>query len=140
MQKDHLRDYATDAFRFYARVGKLTGDEYIDLVRCEAIDLRQPKEVREINALHAASEAIGAAYDLDAVGRTLEHLELAGKREAVLAVKAVYFVRPSSPLGYREIAGRVRHFALGLPASERTVYRWLKLARRVFAKERGLRL
>lgn len=140
MLSDHLRDYATDAFRFYARVGKLTGDEYIDLVKSDSACGQQPKEIREINALHAASEALGAAYDLDAVRRTLEHLETIGKRDAILAVKAVYFVMPSLPLGYNEIASRVRRFSLSLPASERTVYRWLRLARKVFAIERGLRI
>ena len=139
MKRDHLRDYATEAFRFYARVGKLSGDEYLKAVRgsfgCVENELQ-----REINANHAANDAMAAACDLDAVKRTLDDLEFSGKMHAAQAVRAVYFVMPSGKISGKVIAGRVRDFSLSCPASERTVYRWLSLARKVFARERGLRI
>ena len=139
MRRDHIRDYATAAFRFYARVGKLSGDEYLKMVRgsfgCVENNLQ-----REIKACCAANEIMGACQDLDAVRRTLDILELSGKAYAAQAVREVYFTRPSGEISGRVIAGRVRDFSLSCPASERTVYRWLSLARKVFARERGLRV
>ncbi len=139
MKRDHIRDYATEAFRFYARVGKLSGDEYLKMVR-GSFGCVQEEDERKRCALDASADIMGACQDLDAAKRTLDDLELSGKMHAAQAVRAVYFVRPSGDISGREIAGRVRDFSLSCPASERTVYRWLSLARKVFARERGLRI
>lgn len=139
MRRDHIRDYATAAFRFYARVGKLSGDEYLKMVR-GSFGCVQDEE-KKIRSMHEkATDLMGACQDLDAVKRTLDDLEFSGKYEAAQAVRAVYFVMPSGKISGKVIAGRVRDFSLSCPASERTVYRWLSLARKVFARERGLRL
>lgn len=139
MMRDHLRDYSTEAFRFYARVGKISGAEYLKKLR-DGFEDDEDLVRREINANHAAACSRGAAADLDAVKKTLEVLEISGKGEVVEAVKAVYFVMPGRNAGGRDFAARVKNFSLLFPASERSVYRWLRLARKIFAKERGLRL
>ena len=55
------------------------------------------------------------------------------------AVEIVYFTAPEQKLKRGDIIDRVRRACIELPADERTVYRYLKMARRMFAEERGLR-
>lgn len=117
MKKDHIRDYATEAFRFYARMGCPTYKE-----------------------AEAATRSAAELYDIVAVGETLKRLECGDKTYIARAVKVVYFVKPDKPLGSGDIEARVTRQSLLAPASERTVYRWLAEARRTFAEIRGLRL
>ena len=116
MRKDNIRDYATAAFREYARLGCPTP---------EAIS-------RERNAALAA--------DLRAVGECLHLLCVEDKPYIADAVRAVYFTSPGVPLRKGDIGARVASFARACPASEREVYRWLKRARVRFAAARGLRV
>ena len=113
MKKDLIRDYATEAFRLYARMG------------CPA-----QKDI--------GGEG-GTAADLRAVSEVLRILSLQGKEEVVAAVRAVYFVAPRQELERGSISARVEAFAVGYPASTRAVYRWLRVARGLFGKVRGLR-
>jgi hypothetical protein len=54
------------------------------------------------------------------------------------AVKGVYFTFGAERLTRNMIALRVRAYAMSVPVDERTVYRWLKYARELFAVIRGL--
>ena len=66
-------------------------------------------------------------------------LALQGKEEVIAAVRAVYFVAPRQEIERGSISARVEAFAVGLPAAPSTVYRWLRTARDLFGKVRGLR-
>jgi hypothetical protein len=113
MKKDLIRDYATDAFRLYARMG------------C-------PSQ-REIGGEGAT------AADLRAVADVMRILSLQGREDVIAAVRAVYFVAPQREIERGSISARVEAFAVGLPAAPSTVYRWLRTARDLFGKVRGLR-
>lgn len=108
MKKDHIRDYITEVFRFYAR--------------------RNDETVLDG----------GQIADISAVEQTIETLEKAGRGEMVKAIRSVYFVQPRRPLRKKEISERVIAFAVALPTDERNVYRWLKTARTLCAYYRGL--
>lgn len=114
MKKDLIRDYATEAFRTYARMG------------CPA------------EAVHSGDAALDA--DIAAVQRTLHYFSAGGREGVVEAVKAVYFVSPGVEIGKGDISARVERYAAEYYASVRSVYGWLQKARLRFAKERGLRV
>lgn len=113
MKKDLIRDYATEAFRLYARMG------------CPA--------EREIGGEGAT------AADLKAVCEVLHILALQGKEEVIAAVRAVYFVAPRQEIERGNISARVEAFGAEYPVSTRMVYRWLRVARDLFGRVRGLR-
>lgn len=112
MKKEESRDYITAAFRYYAAV----------------------------KAGKAKVKTIPEEEDFDAVEKTLELLVRGGRRYIADAVKAVYFVDCQKPLRKQAITMRVRRFAITVSADERTVYRWLREARRICMGVRGLRL
>ena len=114
MKKDLTRDYATEAFRLYARCGS--------------------PSLKEIDGEGAT------AKDLRAVAEVLRILELQGRPEVIAAVRAVYFVAPSREIERGGIGARVEAFAVGCPTSVPSVYRWLRQARKLFAELRGLRV
>nr|DAF50981.1 MAG TPA: hypothetical protein [Siphoviridae sp. ctvhu9] len=78
--------------------------------------------------------------DLLAVADTLNALTNSGKDYICQAVSAVYFVAPTKPLHKGEINLRVTKFAVNNHTDERTVFRWLKEARLLCAKLRGLNI
>lgn len=111
MKKDRIRDYATAAFRDYAK------------------------------RLNSGIDVSGtAAEDDEAVRKTLQYFNSEGKQYISAAVEAVYFCGASEPLRICNISRRVSRYALEQFADESTVYRWLKEARRKFAEYRGLTL
>lgn len=105
-----MRDYATAAFRDYAKR--------------QAADCAKPSVQKD-------SAAIELAFD---------YLKSQGKEYIINAVKAVYFAGANEQLKIREISSRVSRFAIEQHADESTIYRWLKEARDLFAKYRGLTL
>ena len=116
MLKDSIRDYATAAFREYARLGCPTP---------EALS-------RERDTALAA--------DLRAVAECLHLLCVEDKPYIADAVRAVYFASPGAPLKKGDVGARVAAFARACPASEREGYRWVKRARVRVAAVRGLRV
>jgi len=140
--KDHIRDYATAAFRFYARwQGK---DNYI---RCLVDDLQRQKGSGLISPTEAAvihKEQVIETYkaeiaDLEAVEGVIKICER-HYTDVLRTVKMIYFVAPDKTLKWGDIVNRVHDAELTIPASDRQIYRWLKQARTLFAEERGLRL
>lgn len=115
MKKDNIRDYAAEAFRFYALNRK-----YDDNVICD-----DP----------------AALADLQAVDRVID--ELRGEPDGNLAIKClelVYFAQPNRYAARGVITDRARYAAGQLGMSETGVYRVLRRLRVSLARQRGLRI
>lgn len=116
--RDSTRDYTIAQFRTYAALG-------------------YPSKAQVV-----ADETMRQALRLDllAVIDTLNALTNSGKDYICQAVSAVYFVAPTAALHKGEINLRVTKFAINNYTDERTVFRWLKEARLLCAKLRGLNI
>ena len=149
MKKDNIRDYATEAFRFYAACGKLTSAELEQIVRDKIYQqskreiLRSgsgmsisPTEYAIMKAEDAVRDLQAEFMDIIAVEKTLHRLNKQQRK----AVEIVYFTDAEKDLEKNDISNRVHKAELHIPASEQSVYRYLKKAREVFAEERGLRI
>ena len=86
----------------------------------------------------AVSEHEGLLQDIDAIGRVFAQLQRENREHIADAIRAVYFLGAGGKAKRGTITARVRRFAYEYPASERTVYNWLKTARLMFATARGL--
>lgn len=148
MNKDNFRDYATEAFRFYAACGRLTADEIIQKVKNEICTESTGEYLVAIGSGYSDATAYGAMKaddairemfaeisDIIAVEKTMKRLNISQRK----AVEIVYFTEPDKPIGKNEISERVHKAEIDIPAGERSIYRWLAYARRIFAEERGLR-
>lgn len=148
MKKDNIRDYATEAFRFYASCGKLTADEIMQKIREDIYTESAGEFLVSVSGnysdavAHAMMKAEDAIKEMEfeirdilAVEKTLKRLTAYERK----AVEIVYFTDPEKELGKGEISDRVHQAEFAIPASERSIYGWLARARRVFAEERGLR-
>ncbi|EKQ50279.1 MULTISPECIES: hypothetical protein [unclassified Clostridium] len=151
MKKDHIRDYATEAFRFYALVG-MSAIEYREKIRNEAINTvvkrmgkgtkgGSPTEAQLIYADKAIEEKLSEIQDLEAVEKTMKEFEAdVFTRITILPlIKAVYFTEADKEIKKGEIRNRVIKACSDLSISESTAYRYLKRARLLFAHNRGLR-
>lgn len=151
MTKDHTRDYATAAFRYWAQVGGLDGfkqklqDEVESraATRFELIksyDVANPTENWLIAQEETYRKYRAEVADLKAVEEVLRitHCVLwgAGVRKAI---EYVYFSEPDEPLEKGDIETRVHKAELMIPASYRSVYRMLRKAREMFVEIRELR-
>lgn len=114
--RDTTRDYTIAQFRLYASLG-----------------FPSKAQVVADKTMHRALQ-----LDLLAVADTLNALTNSGKDYIRQAVSAVYFVAPTAALHKGEINLRVTKFAVSNYTDERTVFRWLKEARLLCAKLRGL--
>lgn len=147
--KSHTRDYATAAFRFYALVGgwerykKKIWDEAVERQhKLEGVKDRIscPTEAAITRAEDAVDAAAAELKDLEAVEKTIIQLErMWNGNDIVKVLKMVYMTEPQRDPERGEISERVHKAELNIPASEKTIYRWLSTARRIFAQERGLR-
>lgn len=113
MKKDNIRDYATEAFRFYASNGK--------------INIRNTKNHHNYKTSEIA--------DIKAVDKTLNEIS----DEDVEILNIVYFSNPNEKIKTNEIQNRVIEASRKLYCDERTVYRRLREIRYKFAVNRGLR-
>ena len=148
---DNVTDYATAAFAKYHRLGCPTREERENKIRNEIFCRHADKDPKYVVSLAEIElrRLKGHLDDIDAVNKTFEMLYgytpilsgEAGTRngaDIANAVKGVYFAFGSERLTRNMIALRVRAYAMSVPADERTVYRWLKYARELFAVIRGL--
>jgi hypothetical protein len=144
VRRDHVRDYATEAFRFYAKVGgtkKYIDDLVADEKRQKGSGVANPTEAALIIKERILAERAAEFADLEAVEKTMHIISTLGSgKEMRQAVEMVYFERCWEELRRGDIQDRVHKAELTIPASERSIYYWLKKARLIFAKERGLRL
>lgn len=142
MKKDFTRDYATEAFRLYAAMGKPTYDEAKQIIYNKALsdcEFKEP-EVATQTAEIAVEKATPLLLDILAVEKTIDILTRGGKTHIVRAVEDVYFVQPKLPIRRGDITARARRHSIITPTSMPSVYRYLKEARMLFAAVRGLRL
>ena len=148
MLKTHYRDYATEAYRLHARLGSAAA--YKRRVLAEALARRaeaggsagpgSPTEAAVVRAEAALAETEGTIRDLEAVERAMERIgRMRGGTCILRAVREVYEAAPEGELGRGEIQSRVDRLSVELPAGRSSIFRWLAIARRVFAEERGLR-
>lgn len=148
--KNHIRDYATEAFRFYARNGK-SADKYKQKIYDEALEeykkrlqsksgISNPTEAAIMRAEAAVNEKLAEIKDMEAVELTLRELEVSRERNMKKAVEIVYFTDAHKELEKGDINKRVHIAELSIPASERAIYKWLGKARKIFAGNRGLRI
>ena len=148
MKKDNIRDYATEAFRFYAACGQMTSEQikqkiYDDIyMKSKREYLRKGSgtntsavEYAVMKAEDVIKEMESEIRDILAVEKTLKRLTPYERK----AVEIVYFTDPEEDWGKGEISNRVHKAEWSIPASERSIYGWLARARRIFAEERGLR-
>ena len=150
MRKSHYRDYATEAFRFYAREGG--SQKYTQRVWNEALTRQQEREVNINTGISCPTESaviraeaeldkhVAELADLEAVEFAMTALEATRGRSAVRTLKIVYMTAPDLDINRGDIQDRVHHAEINIPASERTIYNWLGDARKLFAEKRGLRM
>lgn len=159
--KNHIRDYATAAFRFYASNGK-SAEKYKDKIYQEALEIQskiercsgvsKPTEAAIMRAESAVNEKLAEIKDMEAVEKTLSELNANNsfcensfrlpkiqRRHVIQAIEIVYFTEADKELQKGDIHNRVLKAAVELPASESTIYKWLGKARKLFAQNRGLR-
>lgn len=149
--KDYLRDYATAAFRFYAKNG-MSADKYKEMIRQEALEeikrreatvkdgISKPIESALIAAENAVNEKIAEIKDMEAVEKVLAEYKASWKSHIVKVIELVYFKDPEQELSIGDIQNRVTAATIQICASERSIYYWLREARELFALNRGLRL
>lgn len=148
--KDHIRDYATEAFRFYAKNGK-SAEKFKQKIYIEALEeikkretsvkdgISKPTEKAIIAAEEAVSERISEILDMEAVDKVLAEFDV--RRKVInKAIEIVYFTDPDKELQSGDIKNRVVKASVEIHADERSIYRWLKKARELFAYQRGLRI
>lgn len=139
-KKEHWRDSATHAFIKYAHLGCPTVEEREKQIRQECYNkfaLSNPSFI-SIKADDAVAKKVGELKDIEAVNRVLDILQKQDKQHIIDALRAVYFYDPHGKPDRCEIVNRVIRFAYEYPSHERSVYRWLKSARLLFAKLREL--
>jgi len=114
--KETSRDYITAAMQLYAAEGRPCAQN-----------------------IKSRGYPVSMRRDIECVEKTLTLLSNRGEANIIRAIERVYFIPPYSPLKKSDIANRVRLAAQDFPADERTIYRWLKCARVMAARYRGLR-
>ena len=148
MRKSHIRDYATAAFQFYACVGG--SEKYKNKIWERAVrdqhkqegrgGISKPSEAAIMRAEKELEKVTAEISDLEAVELTILILEnMIGGHNIIKVLKMVYMTEPQRDPERGEISKRVHKAELNIPASEKTIYRWLSTARRIFAEVRGLR-
>ncbi len=146
--RDYLRDYATAAFKFYAQNGKST-EKYKKQIYIKALEegliregsksgVSKPTEAAVIAAERAVNLKIAEIRDMEAVEKVIAELDVKRKRDIIQAIEFVYFSSPEKDI--EDIKAKVHHAEIFIPASERSIYRWLRQSRNLFAVERGLRV
>jgi len=141
MKKDITRDYTIDAFRLYAVLGQPTYNQAVKDIRNRAIQSCKSTDPQDIitYANEQVNKNSAMLADISAVYETLKLLRRDNKEHIISAIEGVYFVTPRNVLRKNDITSRVRNAALEIPASETSVYKWLREARQLFSAIRGLR-
>lgn len=150
MIKDHLKDYVTNAFRTYAAAGRPTYESLKESLIRDILtktensafvkdSISRPTEAAIIAAEDKMDRATGRLRDLIAVIATVDVLKKRDDNDMIMrCLELVYFPNPRRELVRNEISDRVTYACTDIPCARATVYRKLKIARDVFAIERGL--
>ena len=142
MKKDYIRDYATGAFRYYAGLGRPSFEQAKEAVFARAVkdaEMEDP-QAAVVAGERAVRNSMPQLLDIYAADMTMRLLTMGGRDYIARAVEEVYFTGPKLPLRKGDISARVLRCCRIYHADERTVYRWLRDARRMFAGLRGLRM
>lgn len=140
VKRDYLRDYATEAFARYGKLGEISRETYSEKLKQ---DIRQQMRHLDPGLITKKVESelerySGMLDDIEAARKTLEYFTESNRQYISDAVRAVYMAPPHNVPSHREVVYRVRYHALCVPVTEKQVYKWLQMARVLFAKERGL--
>jgi hypothetical protein len=146
--KDYLRDYSTAAFRFYAMNGR-SAEKFKQKIYLEALvehkngdgssGISKPTEAAIMAAERAVNEKLAEISDMESVDKVIAELEVKHREDIIKAIEFVYFKDSDKEFNIGDIQDRVHNAAIHIPAGERSIYRWLRQARQLFAIERGLR-
>ena len=141
MIKDNIRDYATDAFRYWASIGCPTYEEAVSRIvkKAELESAGQSEEVRSAFVAARLEKYRGELGDIKACNECFEYMKAHGKECVCSAVREVYMVFPRKRPARGELSGRVLRFAINNYYSEIQVYRFLREACEVFAEKHHLR-
>lgn len=141
MKKDLIRDYATGAFLYYASVGCPTLEEYEKSIKDKVNEslAYMPPAVIYLRAIAAVNIKKPLRDDIRAINQMFDLLEENKKNYIAHAVRCIYMTNPPKELSFKkgEIQDRVRAYMSQEHLGERTVYRYLKHARQLFAILRG---
>lgn len=136
MKKDCIRDYATAAFATYAKYGRRNEAQLKEYIYNKELKKYDRPDIAVKKAEEEVSRNYPLLMDIAAVDKTLELLAKCGDPNRLKVVETVYL--NCELFKKQEISRRVRKIAYELPVGERTVYRWLKEARIIFAELRSL--
>lgn len=143
-RKDHIKDYATEAFRFYAKSG---GKEtYIkklvdDINKSKGTGISNPTESEIVSKEKVIESRAAELADIEAVEKVLNILtKLSQGIYIKKSLELVYFKDCRKDITWGAITERINKAEIEIPASRAQIYRWLRKARELFAEERGLRL
>lgn len=141
MKKDHNRDYATEAFRYWAAVGCPTYENALGRIikRAQEKAKGQPAEVKAAFIDACIEQRMGALLDIKACDECFKYLNAHGKECVCSAVREVYMAFPRKRLARGELSGRVVRFGMDNYYSSAQVYRFLEEACDRFVENRGLR-
>lgn len=142
MKKDFIRDYATEAYIYWARHGCPSYQEAVERIRSAALRKAYAADPQKASAYADAEvdKASAGLCDILACAEAFRILRESGKGLVCDAVKAVYMHDPWKKPKQHEISGRVVKFAMNAHVSERQVWYYLDEARKTFALMRGLRV
>lgn len=146
MIKDNIRDYAVGAFRFYAKLGKPTYEEYKRKMYNYAVSVYKDNDLlseteKEIKAQKLFQGLKPEIEDIRAVESVMKKLEKNPDAAPLKRiVEIVYFQNPGDKYERSDITYRVHKAEIEAAVSEAGVYRYLKKVRIMFAEERGLRI
>lgn len=148
-----VKNYAIEAFRFYASIGEPTREEYQEMVsdrlkRCRRIRRKGILTKQQLQELDAIERQIKAEQkDILAVISTFEIINERRKNRngscgdrIILALRETY-MNPEYVMSQSKgiISRNVIRLSVSKGFGERSVYRWLNTAINIFAEERGLR-
>jgi hypothetical protein len=142
-RKDHIRDYATEAFKFYAKSG---GKEtYIktlvdDINKSKGTGISNPTESALVSKEKIIESRAAELADIEAVEKVIIILSKLSQGEYIKkSIELVYFKDCWKDITWGIISERIINAEMSIPASRAQIYRWLGKARELFAEERGLR-
>lgn len=140
MIKENIRDYFVNAMRFYAQLGKPSLEELNGiLITNLGIPLPFENSVYYTGFNELNKNLLAEYEDMKAVIRVLNRLKAEVGVFAVRIIESVYMVDANKKLCAMDITNRVSKVAIELFMDDSSVNRRIKLARQMFAEERGLR-
>lgn len=139
MKRDCFRDTATLAFVRYGELGGKSAEEYKNELKKDIIEETKYTDPANVSQkIETEMERYRGFFDdMYAVEEVFGYFASTNREYVIDAVRFVYMNCSRHP-SHKETAYRVRAHALNVPVSEKQVYKWLEMARALYAKKRGL--